>query len=186
MLSASINSYSNHTVYAHNFVPNDFATFLTRVYRGEVELSLAKDNFPSNVTLALDHIDNAAEVMNKAFYTDEDIIDDTDFIAKYKKALSDNNSTVHALVLANIVDQVLREYGIAFDIDYDLTNMSNMIMTADNIATYDMNSSSSSRNSMNMTTDSNIADNSANNNNSSNLVNIDNYQSAQKLSEIAY
>ena len=180
LLSASINSYSNHMVYAHNFVPNDSATFLTQVYRGEVELSLAKDNFPSNVTLALDHIDNAAEVMNKAFYTDEDIIDDTDFIAKYKKVLSDTNSTVHALVLANIVDQVLREYGDAFDIDYDLTNMSNMIMTPATNTT-DVKSSSLSSSPMNTSIHSNMSENS-----SSKLVNIGSYQSAQKLSEVAY
>ena len=184
LLSASIDSYSNHTAYAHNFVPNDSATFLTRVYRGEVELSLAKDNFPSNVTLALDHIDNAAEVMNKAFHTDEDIIDDTDFIAKYKKALSDTNSTVHALVLANIVDQVLREYGDAFDIDYDLTNMSNMIMTSANTtmtSMSDVNSSSLSSISMNTSMHSNMSEIS-----SSKLVNIDDYQSVQRLSEVAY
>jgi hypothetical protein len=180
LLSASIDSYSNHTAYAHNFVPNDSATFLTRVYRGEVELSLAKDNFPSNVTLALDHIDNAAEVMNKAFHTDEDIIDDTDFIAKYKKALSDTNSTVHALVLANIVDQVLREYGDAFDIDYDLTNMSNMIMTP-TTSMSDVNSSSLSSISMNTSMHSNMSEIS-----SSKLVNIDDYQSVQRLSEVAY
>jgi hypothetical protein len=184
LLSASIDSYSNHTAYAHNFVPNDSATFLTRVYRGEVELSLAKDNFPSNVTLALDHIDNAAEVMNKAFHTDEDIIDDTDFIAKYKKALSDTNSTVHALVLANIVDQVLREYGDAFDIDYDLTNMSNMIMTPATTtmtSMSDVNSSSLSSISMNTSMHSNMSEIS-----SSKLVNIDDYQSVQRLSEVAY
>ena len=64
------------------------------------------------------------------------------------KALSDTNSTVHALVLANIVDQVLREYGDAFDIDYDLTNMSKI--------------------------------------SSSKLVNIDDYQSVQRLSDVAY
>jgi hypothetical protein len=182
LLSTFIDSYSNYTAYAHNFVPNDSATFLTRVYRGEVELSLAKDNFPSNVTLALDHIDNAAEVMNKAFHTDEDIIDDTDFIAKYKKALSDTNSTVHALVLANIVDQVLREYGDAFDIDYDLTNMSNMIMTpATTTSMSDVNSSSLSSISMNTSMHSNMSEIS-----SSKLVNIDDYQSVQRLSEVAY
>jgi hypothetical protein len=151
---------------------------------GEVELSLAKDNFPSNVTLALDHIDNAAEAMDKAFYTGEDIIDDTDFIAKYNKASGDTNSTVHALVLANIVDQVLREYGDAFDIDYDLTNMSNMIMKPANTTTTSMsgmNSSSLSSTSMNTSMHSNMSENS-----SSKLVNIDDYQSAQKLSEVAY
>jgi len=129
MSSASFIMYSNLSVYAHNFVPNDSATFLTRVYRTEVELSLSKDNFPRNVTMALDHIDDASEVMNDAYRTDEDIIDDSDFINKYNQAVSDTNCTIHALVLANIVDQVLREYGEAFDIDYDLTNMSNMTVS---------------------------------------------------------
>jgi hypothetical protein len=120
--------------------------------------------------------------MNKAFHTDEDIIDDTDFIAKYKKALSDTNSTVHALVLANIVDQVLREYGDAFDIDYDLTNMSNMIMTpATTTSMSDVNSSSLSSISMNTSMHSNMSEIS-----SSKLVNIDDYQSVQRLSEVAY
>src|SRR5215204_1556466 len=118
MSSASFIMYSNLSVYAHNFVPNDSATFLTRVYRTEVELSLSKDNFPRNVTMALDHIDDASEVMNDAYRTDEDIIDDSDFINKYNQAVSDTNCTIHALVLANIVDQVLREYGEAFDIGY--------------------------------------------------------------------
>jgi len=204
MSSASISRYSNLSIHAHNFPPNDYATFLTRVYRTEVELSLAKDNFPRNVTLALDHIDDASEVMNDAYHTDEDIIDDADFMTKYNRAVSDSNCTVHALVLANIVDQVLREYGEAFDVGYDLTNMSNMMMTSVNTTnsvttapTLDIksiNSSSSSQEKpMSTNQDSNMADNIITNNNSNNnksssfdLVNLDDYQSAQKLSEFVY
>src|SRR5829696_2418545 len=168
------------TVYAHNFVPNDSSTFLTRVYRAGIELSLANNNFPSNVTLSMNHAEDAVKLMDDAYYGDEDIIDDSDFIAKYEKALRNTNSTTHALVLANIVDQVLREYGDAFDIDYDLTNMSNMIMTSASSMS-GLNSSTLSSISMNTSMHSNMSENS-----SSKLVNIDDYQSAQKLSEVAY
>src|SRR5215210_7729065 len=147
--------------YAHNFVPNDSATFLTRVYRASVELTLANSTFPSNVTLSMYHAEDAAKLMDDAYYLDEDVIDDSDFISKYNKAFNTTNSTTHALVLVNIVDQILREYRDAFDIDYDLTSMSNMIMTADNTAMSNMNSFSSAPSShnpvnMNMTIESNI------------------------------
>lgn len=36
------------------------------------------------------------------------------------------NCTTLALVVANIVDEILRKYGTVFDIEYDLTNMSIM------------------------------------------------------------
>jgi hypothetical protein len=59
------------------------------------------------------------------------------------------NSTSLALVIANMVDEVLRKYGTAFDIGYDLTNMSNM----DGMKMSSMSGSSfsSSSNSMDMT-----------------------------------
>ena len=40
-----------------------------------------------------------------------------------------NNSTIQALVFANIVNTSLQSYGTAFDIGIDLTNMSNMNST---------------------------------------------------------
>jgi hypothetical protein len=129
ILTALVNIYSNNWIaYAHNFSPNTLSTFTTLVHRAEIELLLASNNFPSNVTLALDHGEKAVKLMDDAYYSDEDIIDDTDFIRRYNEALNSNNSTIHALVVANIVDQILREYGEAFDIGYDLTNMSNIMM----------------------------------------------------------
>jgi hypothetical protein len=38
------------------------------------------------------------------------------------------NSTTLALVVANLVDEILRNYGSAYGITYDLTNMSNMML----------------------------------------------------------
>jgi hypothetical protein len=52
-----------------------------------------------------------------------------DFQQIYDKGL--HNSTTVALVVANIIDKVLMKYGSAFDIGYDLTNMSNMMTASD-------------------------------------------------------
>jgi hypothetical protein len=38
------------------------------------------------------------------------------------------NSTTLALVVANLVDEILRNYGSAYGITYDLTNVSNMML----------------------------------------------------------
>jgi len=59
----------------------------------------------------------------------EDIADDNDFIREYNEQLNNTNSTVQALILANVVDEILRNYGNALEVDYDLTNMSNMVMS---------------------------------------------------------
>ena len=42
-----VNKYDEiQPAYAHNFTPNSLSTFITLVYRAEVELLLATDNFP--------------------------------------------------------------------------------------------------------------------------------------------
>jgi DNA-binding protein Fis len=170
-----VNAWNNNTsAYAHNFSPNSLSILVSLAIEAEVELSLANSNFPSNIILALDHSKNAAKLIDDAYYFDEDIVDDADFIRKYNEALNTHNSTIHALVLANIVDQILKEYDEAFDIGLDLTNMSNM-MRAPNMT------SSFPSYSMNMPMNSNIE--AEENDNYTNIVNIDNYQSAQKLSE---
>jgi hypothetical protein len=174
------NSNNNQLAYAHNFTPNSLSTFITLVYRAQVELSLANGSFPLNVTMALDHAEDAAKLIDDAYYSDEEIVDDADFARKYNEALNARNSTIHALVIANIVDQILREYGKAFDIGYDLTNMSNM-MRADmpDVTSYPAPPSGSANNI-------DIPTNSTNQNNELRVVNIADYQSAQKLLEKAY
>jgi hypothetical protein len=168
----------NQLAYAHSFEPNDLATFLTLTYRAQVELLLATVNFPANVTLTMEHIENADRLTNIVYRMDDDIVNDADFARKYSETLNSRNATIHALVIANIVDQVLKEYGKAFDIAYDLTNMSNMIMTVS-----DANSSSpSSSNPANYTP---INKNSTTQNSNSQLVNVAEFQSAKKLSEVS-
>ncbi|HJY11064.1 MAG TPA: hypothetical protein VJ250_08935, partial [Nitrososphaeraceae archaeon] len=153
------------------------------------ELSLAKTNFPSNMTLAIDHGERAVKLLNDVYRLDDDIVDDSDFNRKYNEAQNSKNTTVQALVVANIVDQILREYGRAFDIDYDLTNMSNMNMNMQNINMQNMNiSNSDSAISSPLSCSSNEPFHSdvkgiQNNDNNTDIINFDNYQSAQKLSE---
>ena len=80
------------------------------------------------------------------------------------------NSTVQALVVANIVDEILRKYGVAYEVGYDLTNMSNMPITH-SINAHEREIPSNS-----------LGDNDGN---ELTLVNIGDYQSAQALSEEA-
>jgi hypothetical protein len=177
--------FSNNTAgYAHSFSPNSLSTFISLVHAADVELSLANSNFPSNITLALDHSKNAVKLMNYAYRSDEEIIDDIDFVRKYNNAMSSQNETIHALVVANMVDRILREYGEALDIQYDLTNMSNM-----NMAMQDMSNSDSfifPSSPAYITNESTILERGDNNDNttSTSIVNFDNYASAEKLSEV--
>jgi hypothetical protein len=72
-----------------------------------------------------------------------------------------NNSTIHVLAAVELLDEVLRNYGNAFAVEYDMTNMSMMTMDGNNS---DTNSDTS-----------NNADN--------RLVNITDYQTAQALAK---
>jgi hypothetical protein len=156
---------------AHNFTPSSLCTLITLVYRAKVELLLAPDNFPLNMTVALDHAEDAAKLIDDAYYLDEDIVDDADFTRKYNEAIDTHNSTIHALVVANFCDQILREYGESFDIGYDLTNMSNMMITP-------MSSLTSYRPPSDSVNNPNLSTKSTNQNNKLQIVNIVDYQSA--------
>jgi hypothetical protein len=72
-----------------------------------------------------------------------------------------NNSTIHMLAAVELLDEVLRNNGNAFAVEYDMTNMSMMTMDGNNS---DTNSNTS-----------NNADN--------RLVNITDYQTAQALAK---
>ena len=116
--------------YAHIFTSDSMASFISMANEAEVELMLAERNYPSNVTLAMDHIDRASQFIDNAYYLDDDITDNYDFITRYNQGINNSNSTILGVALANIVDDILKEYGDkALDIQFDLTNMTNMNMT---------------------------------------------------------
>ena len=120
--------YQISHVFAHSFSTDDVSYFLGLDKRTKVELELAEKNYPSNITLSMDHSDNAARLVYDIYYADDDVVDDNDFIKRYDKALGSSNSTTHALVVADLLDEVLRNYADALVIDIDLTNMSNLVL----------------------------------------------------------
>jgi hypothetical protein len=115
-------------VFAHSFTSDDSSYFLGLDKRTKVELELAEKNYPLNITLSMDHSDNAATLVDEIYYADDDIVEDNDFMKRYNKENSSSNSTTYALVVADLLDQVLRGYADALVIDTDLTNMSNLVL----------------------------------------------------------
>jgi hypothetical protein len=142
-----------------------------------VKTQLINTDFRFNVTLAIEHAEDTAELLNDAYQFGEDIASDTHFIREYKEQLNNINSTIQALTLANVVDEIRRNYGNALEVNFDLTNMSNlgmsnvshsaMMMIGDNVK----NSSMIRENSIYMTKNM--------------IVNIADYQTAQALSDRA-
>ena len=121
---------SNHFYqksYAHDFFVNNDATIVTLVEQIKAETELVSTNFLSNNNVSAQvHARNAAELLKQLEdnMTEASEQPSSDVAQIYENEKT--NSTILALVTANIVDEVLRRYGIAFDIGYDLTNMSNM------------------------------------------------------------
>lgn len=121
---------SNHFYqksYAHDFLVNNDITIVTLVEQIKAETELVNTNFLFNNNVsAQGHARNAAELLNdlEDNMTEASEQSSSNLIQIYENEKT--NTTSLALVTANIVDEVLRKYGTAFDIGYDLTNMSNM------------------------------------------------------------
>ena len=191
LLSLSL-ATSNHFYqksYAHDFLVNNDITIVTLVEQIKAETELVNTNFLFNNNVsAQGHARNAAELLNglEDNMTEASEQSSSNIIQIYENEKT--NTTSLALVTANIVDEVLRKYGTAFDIGYDLTNMSNMGVKMSNI-------SSGGGSSMNMTT----FQTSANNNtlerhsnmsmptmtgNNLEIVSIQDYETSQVLADV--
>jgi hypothetical protein len=121
-----MNNHFCQVSYAHSFFVNNDATLVTLVEQIKAETQLVNTNFISNNNISAQvHAQDAAELVNEL----EDNLTQGSQPSSNIAQIYDNgqrNSTTLALVVANIVDEILRKYGTAFDIGYDLTNMSNM------------------------------------------------------------
>jgi hypothetical protein len=103
----------------------------------------------------------------------------------------EKNGTIQALGFADLVDSILINYGNAYAVDFDMTNMSNMVTMGNNSSSMTMdamvdnnrnnNNSNSSMNmgSMDMSSSTMMSMNSEGRNYA--LVDITDYQSAQTL-----
>lgn len=121
-----MNNYFYQESYAHDFFVNNDATIVTLVEQIKGETELINTNFLSNNNISAKvHARNAAELSNNIEGNITAASQLTSDIAQIYDT-GQRNTTTLALVVANIVDEILRKYGGAFDIGYDLTNMSNM------------------------------------------------------------
>ena len=110
----------------------------------------------------------------------------------------DQNTRLQALAFANVIDGVLINYGKAYRVGFDMTNMSNMVMTGNKSSQGSMvmsnpatgnNSATSNMNMPSMNTSSNtmtMTDNEGQMNMGYSLANISDYQSAQGLAAKAF
>lgn len=125
-LFSLLNDHFYQISYAHDFFVNNDAALVTLVEQIKAETQLINTNFLSgNNASAQLHAKNTAELINDL----EDNMTEASLSSSGIVQVYDDgqrNSTSLALVVANIVDDILRKYGSAFDIGYDLTNMSNM------------------------------------------------------------
>jgi hypothetical protein len=117
--------------------------------------------------------------------------------------VKDQETKLDALALANVIDDVLTNYGNAYNVGFDMTNMSNMVMIGNNNSLNSMvmnnpvagNNSGTSNMSMNMNMESMNASSSSNTttmteqgsemNTAHSLANMSDYQSAQALASKA-
>ncbi|MGI8833186.1 MAG: hypothetical protein ACR2IS_11195 [Nitrososphaeraceae archaeon] len=130
IIICSSNLYPNHLVYAHNFSITDDSALLTLIEQIKVETELVNQYILANNSIsANEHAKNAANLTNglNDKLRQNKVVDITQ---AYTNGLY--NSTTLALVVANLVDEILRNYGSAYGITYDLTNMSNMMAIMSN------------------------------------------------------
>jgi hypothetical protein len=107
----------NDSGYAHNFYQNQDSMFFTQGMLFQIENKLAASNFPSNVSVALTHSENALTLLEDIFLFNIDILDDAGFFNIYESLKGELNSTTTALVAANLADESLKQYGIALGLD---------------------------------------------------------------------
>ena len=184
-------NYHVRRAYAHDFSTTDESTLVTLVEQIKAQTQLVITGFLSNENFsAHEHARKAAQLMkdleSNMTQTDPTSSDITQVYEQGQK-----NSTTLALVVANIVDDILRKYGSAFSVGYDMTNMSNM-MNMDMMMTMQKMDDNTSH-SMDMMTTTNNANNNSSvlggNSNSSMsmennfvLVDTNDYETAKSLS----
>ena len=166
IITYNSSSYTNYVVYAHNFIVTDDSALLTLIEQIKAETELVNAySLTSNNSSIIEHAINAANFTN-ALNDKLRQSTVTDITQIYTNGLY--NSTTLALVVANLVDEILRNYGSAYGIAYDLTNMSNMAMPM----------------MLNGNDNSSLGHSSMLEKNNAVPVNMYNYQTAQVLSNV--
>ena len=110
----------------------------------------------------------------------------------------DENTKLQATAFANVIDGMLINYGKAYRVGFDMTNMSNMVMIGNNSRSSSMvmsnpltgNNSGTSNMNLNMnsmnSSFNNMTEHAGEMNTGYSLVNVSDYQSAQALAKKAF
>jgi len=115
-------------VSAHIFVSSDDnASFLILIERVRIEALLANESLHSNLTSSNEHL---AQLLDRL----DDVIDNENyFVVKSEQFV---NSTVDALFLANVLDEIIQYYGGAYGILPNvMLNMSSMSSMTSSMST---------------------------------------------------
>jgi hypothetical protein len=92
---------------------------------------------------------------------------------------SNRNESIHPMRFAELIDSVLRNYGDAYNVNFDMTDMTNMALMSDSSLADNNSNQSTNTGTMNMSLTMMHTDNRMNGTNT--LVNVEDYQSAQGL-----
>ncbi|HYY85813.1 MAG TPA: hypothetical protein VE594_01770 [Nitrososphaeraceae archaeon] len=245
-------------IFAHQFTPNETATFVSTVYQLQTELELVPTNLANNnLSLAQNHASKASTLLTPRILAEiaednpklasdlgnrlvqlqtitetttgqvqstsqvvsdlnerlnEDALvrmaqlqpDSSNFLEGITKTLGnvfagdnkdvkEQNAKTEALALANVIDSILVNYGNAYQVEFDMTNMSNMVMPSKNSNAVSMVINNTSNGMMSATGNMNMTTHPLNTSSSAMeqqgnemiddyfLVNMSDYQSAQAL-----
>lgn len=134
LLCLAVIFFHHSSVNAHNFYDNNDSVLFTLVKYFETENNLASNNFETNSTSSAQHSQNADRLLKQINFLKSDLQTDSNSIEQSNKVFNKLNLTTKALVAANLADESVKQYGIAYGLDNetasDLLNMSmGMIMS---------------------------------------------------------
>ncbi|MGD1834203.1 MAG: hypothetical protein ACPKQO_00595 [Nitrososphaeraceae archaeon] len=119
--------FHENEIFGHDFITDNEINFTTLVKKIEIELFLSNENFPNNITLSMDHADNADSLISDYHEIYNFELNDNEFLTKYNELSNTNNSTIHSTVILNLIDDALINYDRSLLLNIDLTNKSNLV-----------------------------------------------------------
>ena len=115
LLSSLEVSFFNQSVFGHNFVPNESASFLTVLNAIQAETGLVEENILQNRTLAVEHTENAVNLLTEK-WINEIAEKNPRVAADLSNAIIDlkNGTTQTEIVPSDITEKVSEINDISF------------------------------------------------------------------------
>jgi hypothetical protein len=95
------------TVFAHSFNTDDNSSFLTIINKILIENRLMNDSLSNGIVNPFEYTENLEKILDDVLISESSFKVDSDQFY---------NNTIIALVIANLADEVLRNYGYAFGV----------------------------------------------------------------------